>query len=140
MSPTEPPISIYGTLPRKNFRRLSAAPLPDSGEYTHYATLRRDQLTSSRISLRQLGVMVEAEERRRMEEGEGSSEGEGSIASNSPELDGKEDRKKKKGRGEGGRVALGRLLPGAMVYSYLPIAPLIQTLIVNKTVLQQNVA
>jgi hypothetical protein len=118
MSPTEPPISIYGTLPRSNFRRLSAAPPPDGGEYTHYATLRRDQLTSSRISLRQLGVMVEAEERRRMEGG--SSEGDGgSIASNSPEMDGKDDRKKKKGRGEGGRVALGRLLPGAMVYSYL---------------------
>jgi hypothetical protein len=129
MSPTEPPISIYGTLPRSNFRRLSAAaPLPDSGEYTHYATLRRDQLTSSRISLRQLGVMVEAEERRRMEEGEGSD---GSIASNSPDLDGKDDRKKKKGRE--GRIALGRLLPGAMVYSHLTIAPLIiQTLIVNK--------
>ncbi len=116
MSPTEPPISIYGTLPRSNFRRLSAAPPPDGGEYTHYATLRRDQLTSSRISLRQLGVMVEAEERRRMEEG--STEGDGSIASNSPEQDGKDDRKKKKGRGEG-RVALGRLLPGAMVYSHL---------------------
>jgi hypothetical protein len=116
MSPAEPPISIYGTLPRRNFRRLSAAaPLPDSGEYAHYATLRRDQLTSSRISLRQLGVMVEAEERRRMEEGEGSSTRDGSLASNSPELDGKDDRKKKKGRGEGGRVALGRLLPGAMV-------------------------
>ncbi len=111
MSPTEPPISIYGTLPRRNFRRLStAAPPPDGGEYTHYATLRRDQLTSSRISLRQLGVMVEAEERRRMEGG--SSEGDGSIASNSPDLDGKEDRKKKKGRGEG---RIGRLLPGAMV-------------------------
>jgi hypothetical protein len=119
MSPAEPPISIYGTLPRKNFRRLSAAPLPDSGEYTHYATLRRDQLTSSRISLRQLGIMVEAEERRRMEEGEGgSSTRDGSIASNSPELEGKDDRKKKKGRGEG-RVAVGRLLPGAMVYSHL---------------------
>ncbi len=126
MSPTEPPISIYGTLPRRNFRRLSAAPPPDGGEYTHYATLRRDQLTSSRISLRQLGVMVEAEERRRrMEVGEGgSSVGDGSLASNSPELDGKDDRKKKKG-GREGRVALGRLLPGAMVYSYLPKAPLI---------------
>jgi hypothetical protein len=112
MSPTEPPISIYGTLPRRNFRRLSAAPPPDSGEYAHYATLRRDQLTSSRISLRQLGVMVEAEEERRRMEG-GSTEGDGSIASNSPELDGKDDRKKKKGRGEG---RIGRLLPGAMVY------------------------
>jgi hypothetical protein len=61
--------------------------------------------------------MMEAEEERRRMEG-GSSDGDGSIASNSPELDGKEDRKKKKGRGEG-RVALGRLLPGAMVYSHL---------------------
>jgi hypothetical protein len=116
MSPAEPPISIYGTLPRRNFRRLSAAPLPDGGEYTHYATLRRDQLTSSRISLRQLGVMVEAEEERRRRMEGGSSVGDGSLASNSPELDGKDDRKKK---GREGRVALGRLLPGAMVYSHL---------------------
>lgn len=93
----------------------------DTTEPTHYATLRRDQLTSSRISLRQLGLMLAEEEERRRERQEdisgdvGEGGGDVSLHSYSPEPEEKEGRKKRKGGRDSGAAALGRLLPAAMV-------------------------
>ena len=116
MSPTEPPISIYGTLPRSFVRAHAAGGVdyPPNDVPTHYATLRRDQLTSSRISLRQLAVMLELEEREQQRQHAEDIE----SAPTSPELDPaaaseeeEEGMKRKKKRRDVG-VSLGRLLQG----------------------------
>ena len=128
MSPTEPPISIYGTLPRSFVRAHAAvAAGGDFGEVqpSHYATLRRDQqLTSSRISLRQLAVMLEQEEEEEQQQQQGRAEI-ASVPSSSPETDREEEeaeerkdgenngkKRKKRGREAIGGVLLGRFLQG----------------------------
>ena len=55
MSPSEPPVSIYGTLPRgaKPVARTSDSPLS-----THYATFRKERL-GPRVSLKMMQMMGE---------------------------------------------------------------------------------
>ena len=81
MSPSEPPVSIYGTLPR-SVGKIVRAPLDNSPLSSHYATFRKEKL-GPRTSLKLMAMMKEgannkAEDTRSIISGftEGSSKGE----------------------------------------------------------------
>ena len=80
MSPSEPPVSIYGTLPR-SVGKIVRAPLDTSPLSSHYATFRKEKL-GPRTSLKLMAMMKEgatkAEDTRSIISGftEGSSKGE----------------------------------------------------------------
>ena len=81
MSPSEPPVSIYGTLPRSIGNKIVRAPLDNSPLSSHYATFRKEKL-GPRTSLKLMAMMKEggskAEDTRSIISGftEGSSKGE----------------------------------------------------------------
>ena len=81
MSPSEPPVSIYGTLPR-SVGKIVRAPIDNSPLSSHYATFRKEKL-GPRTSLKLMAMMKEgannkAEDTRSIISGftEGSSKGE----------------------------------------------------------------
>ena len=81
MSPSEPPVSIYGTLPR-SVGKIIRAPIDNSPLSSHYATFRKEKL-GPRTSLKLMAMMKEgannkAEDTRSIISGftEGSSKGE----------------------------------------------------------------
>ena len=62
MSPSEPPVSIYGTLPR-SVGKMVAAPLGNSPALSsHYATFRKEKL-GPRTSLKLMAMMKEGARR-----------------------------------------------------------------------------
>ena len=60
MSPSEPPVSIYGTMPRGG-PKLSRVHRTDSPLSSHYATFRKEKL-GPRVSLKLMQMMAEGRE------------------------------------------------------------------------------
>ena len=84
MSPSEPPVSIYGTLPRSLGNKIVRAPLDNSPLSSHYATFRNKEKLGPRTSLKLMAMMKEggsnkAEDTRSIISGftEGSSKSKG---------------------------------------------------------------